>query len=693
MAAPDRPAEARSLLGVRGVGEARARSLARLGIETLEDLLLHLPARYEDRRRFTPIGRLRDGVAAAVQGEVRRAGIVWITAPRRRAFQVEVSDGTGTLRARWFHFRGLPRNEIFQPGRRLRLFGTPSRRGRSADMIHPEAEAAEVEDSPSFGRIVPVYPSTEGLSQKVLRRLVGQAVSSSPADGKEFLPAGTMRRQGLPPREECLRTLHLPPRRASLKALGAPRNPWRRRLAFEELLLLQLRLALLRSRSLAGGKGWPMLRREERVEELRRSLPFALTAGQETAYEEIVGDMVSPWPMRRLLQGDVGAGKTLLATMAALVAASNGCQTAFMVPTEILAEQHFLSLKKMMSSGGLRTALLTGSCPAEEKRRTVAAIGGGEVDLVVGTHALIQEQVRFRRLGLSIVDEQHRFGVRQRQALGGKGDRPDVLAMTATPIPRTLALTLYGDFDLTVIDGLPPGRLPVVTTLVAGKDRSEVYEHLRREFDRGRRGYVVLPLVEEGPQGGVGAVLTTAERLRRRVFPGLPVGVVHGRMGIQERAGVMNAFRRGDLSLLVATTVVEVGLDVPEATVMVVENAERFGLSQLHQLRGRVGRGEDPSRCFLLASEGLQEQALRRLEVVAATCDGFQVAEEDLRLRGPGEFIGIRQSGLPRLKVADLVQDQELLAEAREEARRILEKDRGLESLENRGLRERLGSP
>jgi ATP-dependent DNA helicase RecG len=687
------PPAANPLLGIRGIGPARLHLLSKLGIRTIEDALLFLPRHYEDRRRICPIGTLEDRQKAVVLGKVVSVREGYGTGTRRRTFEVRISDGTTELRARWFHHRGLRQNPLFKRGRQLYLFGTVTVDGSRREMIHPEVGAADDEEEPlRFGRLLPCYPLVEGLSQRTLGTLMERIVAAGLPGQKDFLPPPVRRRHRLPGREEALRALHLPSPGASREELEAGRSPWHRRLVFEELLVLQLGLQRRKALQSDTPGRWRLRRREEGLRRLLSRLPFSLTAAQERAYEEIASDMASSRCMQRLLQGDVGSGKTLVAAMACLLAVENGAQAALMAPTEILAEQHYLTLRGLMEPLGLETALLSGGLPSGERRDVAERLACGRVDLVVGTHALIQSPVRFRRLALAVIDEQHRFGVRQRLSLWEKGDRPHLLVMTATPIPRSLALTLYGDLDCTVIDMLPPGRQPVATVICEEGDRKEIYEDLRGELAGGYRAFVVLPRVEEDGDSGLRAVTGTAEHLRKDVFPDYSVEMIHGRMGIEERERVMKRFRSGGAQVLVATTVVEVGVDIPEATVMLIEHAERFGLSQLHQLRGRIGRGSRVSRCYLMADGSTGEEARRRLETAASTTDGFRVAEEDLLLRGPGEFLGFRQSGLPPLRVADLVRDREILIEAREEADRLLRGDKDLRAPEHRLLRERVNA-
>lgn len=680
-------AEPTPVEAVRGIGPARARALARLEVFSAEDALLLLPRRYEDRRPLPTAAQLRDGEPAALRGEVVSSRVV--RAPGRRSFEAVVSCPGGKISLRWFSFRGLSGNPLFGAGSAVAFYGTPRRSGKTFTMLHPDVEKG---DSPAatanFGRIVPVYPSVEGLSQRVLRTLMERLVEAALPGERDFLPSALRRKLGLPGRVESLRMLHRPTDELSPGELGSLSTPWHRRLVFDEFLLLQLGLIRRRSLERSVAKAFPMVRKEKKLQEMLSRLPFTLTASQKRAYREIADDMLSPLPMQRLLQGDVGSGKTVVAAMTCLLAVENGCQAAVMAPTEILAEQNYRTLRDLVSPLGVRTGILTGSRDARERKKTARGLDRGEIDLVVGTHALIQEGVRFRRLGLAVIDEQHRFGVRQRISLREKGGCPDMLVMTATPIPRTLALTAFGDFDCTVIDGLPPGRKPVRTFMRGEEERPSVYDEVRRDLDEGRRAIVVLPLVEGSSGEDLRAAKAMHRHLQDKIFPGRSIGLVHGKMPAAEREKVMDGFRSGAREVLVSTTVIEVGVDVPEAAAIIVEYPERFGLAQLHQLRGRVGRGPHPSRCYLMARPDLGEEAMHRLQVITDVGDGFRVAEEDLRLRGPGEFFGTRQSGLPRLRVADLQRDGETLHLARREAEILLRDDGNLGREEHRMLKE-----
>lgn len=661
-----------------GVGPARARDLARLGLRTVRDLLYYFPRRHEDRREFCPVARLRPGQVQTVRGvvaavEERRPR------PGLSLLRVAVSDRTGTLWGIWFN-QPFRKNQ-FRRGMTVIFSGRVERRFGEWRVENPEFEVDTGGDPIHVGRLVPVYPLKEGIFQRPLRALAREVVEQFSPLVPELLPAPVREQAGVVPAGVAIRHMHFPPDEASLEAA-------RSRLAFEELFLLQLAVALQR-RQVVERPGISHPPDGELLDRFLRRLPFALTAAQQRVYGEIRADMESPRPMNRLLQGDVGSGKTLVAAMAALKAAGAGFQCAFMVPTEILAEQHYQNLAPLLEPLGIRVGLLTGSVTGGERGRLLDAMGAGEPGVYVGTHALIGGEVALPRLSLAITDEQHRFGVRQRAMLQEKGCAADVLVMTATPIPRTLALTVFGDLDLSVIDALPPGRRPVETHWLPSARRREAYAFVRREVARGNQAYVVCPLVEESDKLEAEAATRLAADLEAGELRGLKVGLVHGRLPAREREQVMTRFRAGELQVLVATTVIEVGVDVPAATVMVVEGAERFGLAQLHQLRGRVGRGSQPSYCLLIGDPA-SDEARMRLQAMERTTDGFQIAEEDLRLRGPGEFFGLRQHGLPDFKVANPLHDLPLLERARAAAASLVAADPGLRSPEHRLLRQAL---
>jgi ATP-dependent DNA helicase RecG len=666
---------------LKGVGPQRATLLAKLGLETVADALLHLPRRHEDRSQLTPLGRL------AVGPEPRTcAGTVAGMSPPPRGrpqvpLFVTLRDPTGFLRAVWFGQPYLAR--IFQRGQRLIVHGKiqPPNRGSGAlEMRVDDYEIVEDAEDETLhtGRLVPVYPRTAGLQQRPLRALLKRLVDAHAAAVPELLPVGVLARRGLLPLGEALRAGHFP-------ATEAERAAGLRRLVFDDFLILEVGLAIRRNRE-GRRPGLALNPPGELARRLRAALPFALTGAQERVWKEIRTDMAAPYPMNRLLQGDVGSGKTIVACLAILTAIEAGYQAALMAPTEILAEQHAMTLGRLLVPLGVEVTLLTNATRGKARRERLEALRAGAVACVVGTHALVQKSVGFKRFGLAVVDEQHRFGVVQRALLRGKGESPDVLVMTATPIPRTLALTLYGDLDVSVLDEMPPGRQRIVTGVRDEKGRARVYAFLREQVQAGRQVYVVYPLVEESEVLDLRAATDMARRLQSEIFPEFRVGLLHGRMSFAEKDGVMGEFRSGAIQLLVSTTVIEVGIDVPNATVMLVEHAERFGLSQLHQLRGRVGRGSERSYCILM-SAGASEEARRRLAAMEETGDGFRIAEADLGIRGPGDFFGTRQSGLPAFRVADLLRDAALLEEARQEAFALVAADPDLARPEHRALR------
>jgi ATP-dependent DNA helicase RecG len=655
---------------VKGVGPRRAEGLAKAGVRTAEDLLLYLPLRYEDRRASVRVADLRPGMRATVSGEVVAAGIR--RGRRMTLFEARIDDGSGPpLKVLWFNQPFL--RDVLTRGRRVSLFGPVERDAygsRRLVMRSPQYETLDPGDEGGVhtGRIVPVYEKLGSLTAKPLRRVIGQLAAEVPADLEDPLPAGLRSRLGVMARGEALRGVHLPGPDEDVERLNRFRAPAHVRLILEELFLFQLGLARRRQGIRAARKGTPFAITESTREAVKRILPFPLTGAQRKVLREIADDVRSPHPMNRLVQGDVGSGKTMVALIAMVVALDNGLQAAFMAPTEILAEQHFLTFRRLLRRCPYRVELLTSAVKGKERKAALHRIAEGEAEIVVGTHALIQEAVRFSRLGLAVVDEQHRFGVLQREELREKGYDVDVLVMTATPIPRTLALTAYGDLDVSVVDEKPPGRTPIRTILRPASERREVVSLLRREVGEGRQAYVVYPLVAESEKLEDVRAATEAAEEWRQALPGVEVGLLHGKMRSADKEEVMARFTAGDIQVLVATTVIEVGVDVAAATVMVVEHAERFGLAQLHQLRGRVGRGTHPSTCVLLAHGRLSEVARARLDVMVRTTDGFQIAERDLEIRGPGDFLGTRQSGMPTFRVAHLLRDRDLLERARKEA-------------------------
>ncbi len=657
---------------LKGIGPRRAEALEADGLRTVEDFLFHLPFRYEDRSRFLPIASLVPGLKGTVRARVVTAALRRTRARGFSIFEALFEDDSGSIRAIFFNQPYL--RTLLVPGRRAILYGeaTPSRFGRRGFVLEsPQFEVLAENDAETIhtGRVVPIYPRLPGLSSRAIRSLIHAALKALPPALPDPLPPGLAQARGLLPRRQALALAHFPEDGVDPLDLQAARSPAHRRLIFEEFFFLQLGFALTRREYEAQRRPGGALRVDDAIRgRLRAVLPFRLTAAQRRVLKEIVEDLMSSRPMNRLLQGDVGSGKTMVALLAALLVAENGGQVAFMVPTEILAEQHHRTFQRLLRGKGYVVGLLTAGVQGAARRQILNGLRAGALPILVGTHALVEEEVRFRALRLAVIDEQHRFGVAQRARLRSKGEAPDVLVMTATPIPRTLALTVYGDLDLSVIDEMPPGRRPVKTVVRGEEARRKVYDFLRAQIALGRQAYVVYPLVEESEKSGLKAAVDMAGRLRKEVFPDLEVGLLHGRMRPEEREAVMADFAAGRLPLLVATSVVEVGIDVPNATVMVIEQAERFGLSQLHQLRGRVGRGAHESFCILMAGAGGTEEARRRLEVLCSTHDGFAIAREDLAMRGPGEFLGTRQSGIPDLRVGDILRDHDILEDARREA-------------------------
>ncbi len=655
---------------LKGVGPRRAADLARAGLSTIEDLLYRFPLRYEDRSRLQPIASLRAGASAAVGGRLISCGLRSTRRPGFTIFEALVGDSTGALRLVWLNQSFL--RDVLTAGQHVVLFGPVDRRGpRGLQLTNPQYEIVDDEEGETIhtGRIVPVYERAGSMTPKMQRRLVHDALMRLPADLPDSLPDSVRARLGLPDRRAALLACHFPPADTAAEQLNRFATPAQQRLIFEEAFLFQMGLLARRRTAALERKPGPVLVDDRIRDSARRVLPFRLTRGQKVALKEIVADLQRPQPMNRLLQGDVGVGKTIVALLAALVAMENGLQVAVMAPTEILAEQHFRTISHLLQSSRFRVGLLTGSRGASVRRRHLSEVESGAIHLVVGTHALVQGDVRFHRLGLVIIDEQHRFGVMQRATLRAKGLHPDVLVMTATPIPRTLALTVYGDLDLSTIRDGPPGRPPVRTVARPESRRENVHTFLRGQLEQGRQAYVVYPLVEESAKVDLRAATEMADHLAQDVFPDYRVGLLHGRMKSPAKDRVMKAFAGGDLHVLVTTTVVEVGIDVPNATMMIVEHAERFGLSQLHQLRGRVGRASHRSYCCLLYQAPLSDEARDRLKAMVETSDGFEIAERDLQIRGPGDLFGTRQAGVPTFRLIDLVRDRSVLEAAGEQAR------------------------
>lgn len=668
-----------------GVGPARARLLRNLGVRTVADLLFHLPRVYDDRTKLLPIASLRAETDATVRGRVQSVRIRE-TSGGRVVVTAIVEDDTGALVVEFWQQRF--RAEQLAPGRDVILTGRVAW-DRGPKMTGPEVETHVEEEAGArihADRIVPVHPLTKGLHATTLRTIVWRALAAADAI-EDPLPASVREARSLPPLAESLREIHFP---SSPEGLAAAR----RRLKYEELFLLETGVLRRRMRRVLEEKPAAIPVPPEVDARIRARFPFPLTKAQDRAIADITADLASPRPMHRLIQGDVGSGKTAVAAYAMLAAVAARMQAALLAPTEILAEQHVATLSRYLAGSKVKIALVSGRARPKQRAAVRKEIASGAAGIVVGTHAILEDDVRFARLGLVVIDEQHKFGVLQRAELRRKGWQPDVLVMSATPIPRTLTMTLFGDLDVTVIDEMPPGRSPITTVLCGEGDRAAAYDWVRREIAAGHRVYHVVPLVEEHEELPLKSAVRFAEELRRDAFPGLGVGLLHGKMKPKDKESAMTAFRDGTTPVLVCTSVVEVGVDVPQATVMLVEHAERFGLAQLHQLRGRVGRGKDPSRVILF-HDAKTQAARQRLQALCETQDGFKIAEEDLRIRGPGEFLGTRQHGIPELRVADLVADVRILEAARRDAQELLRRDPALDgegAATLRGIRMRFGA-
>ena len=662
-----------SVTALKGVGEAMAEKLAKVGLENLQDVLFHLPLRYQDRTRVVPIGALRPGQDAVIEGVVSGADVAM---GKRRSLLVRLGDGTGSLSLRFYHFSNAQK-EALKRGTHLRCYGEARPGASGLEIYHPEYRALTGdEDVPVEQNLTPIYPTTEGLTQQRLRQLSQQALSLlGPRSLPDWLPAELAADYQLAPLDQAIRYLHHPPPDADLEELAVGHHWAQHRLAFEELLTHQLSQQRLRE-SLRAQRAPALPKASKLPKRYLKNLGFAPTGAQQRVGGEIAYDLSQPEPMLRLVQGDVGAGKTVVAALAALQALEAGYQVALMAPTEILAEQHFITFQRWLEPLGIEVAWLAGKLKGKARVSALERIAAG-APMVVGTHALFQEEVKFHKLALVIIDEQHRFGVQQRLALRQKGVGgtmcPHQLIMTATPIPRTLAMSAYADLDTSILDELPPGRTPVNTVLVADSRRAEVVERVRAACAEGRQAYWVCTLIEESEELTCQAAQSTFEELTLALGE-LRVGLIHGRMKPVEKAAVMAEFKAGELQLLVATTVIEVGVDVPNSSLMIIENTERLGLAQLHQLRGRVGRGSAASHCVLLYHPPLSQIGRERLGIMRETNDGFVIAEKDLQLRGPGEMLGTRQTGLLQFKVADLMRDADLLPAVRDAAQALLER-------------------
>jgi len=670
---------------LKGVGPRRSEMLAAHGIRTIGGLLEYLPFRYEDRSRFRPTASLRAEEWVLVRGRVASVG-----GPEglRRGFSIVemlVRDEHGSVRVKFFNQPYLRRQ--YTVGTRLALFGQVKQdqyAGGALVLMNPECEILEDGDDKSIhsGRIVPVYRKLGDLRARTLRQILYSTLSVAPVEMPDALPAYLAGKFRLPPKIEATRLIHFPVLRATaeadrekeLRAYNDGVSRAHKRHIFEELFQFQAAIQMAREGRIRHEKARRIAISENVRTAIKKILPFHPTEAQKRALKEIANDQCSRYPMSRLLQGDVGSGKTIVAAQAAVIAVENGCQAAIMAPTEILAEQHYFYFKRIFAPVGYGIDLLKGSLKAKDKKLVRERIRAGETKIVVGTHALVEGSVEFSNLGLAVIDEQHRFGVVQRGLLREKGNNPDILVMTATPIPRSLALTLYSDLDVSVINQLPPGRKPIVTAWYGEKERGKAYHAIRHTVDKGRQVYIVYPLVEESEKIDLRAAVAMAEHLKNNVFSDCRVGLLHGRMKSAEKEETMRAFAAGDINILVATTVIEVGVDVPNATLMVIEHAGRFGLAQLHQLRGRVGRGGAQSQCFLIGNAGESPDVRRRMEIMCETNDGFRIAQADMEMRGPGEIFGTRQSGIPAFRYADIVRDIRALEIAREEAARFLDR-------------------
>ncbi len=674
---------------VKGVGPGRARDLAAKNIHTVEDLLYTLPYRYEDRTRFCPVRELRPGEKTSVLVEVMSTGLTVTRKSRLKIFDLSARDKTGGVRCKWFHSEYLHRRKIFRRGQQVILYGKfePAPYGAgSLQVINPEFEILDVDaevssqDSIEMGRIVPVYEAARGLGTRTLRRLI-HTVLSELSDVPETLPPAILERHDLMDRRAALQESHFPSAETCREDLAARRTSALRRLIFEELFLLEVGIRWKR-RLARNVRGMPFRIDPGLLRAAGDFLPFRPTRAQERVLNEMSEDMRRPNPMNRLLQGDVGCGKTVVALQAGAIAIENGAQAAFMAPTEILAEQHHHYARRLFDQSGYRVGLLTSGLKKAARRDLLEELSQGRLQLLIGTHALLEPDVAFRKLGLVIIDEQHRFGVRQRFNLMKKGAHPHTLVMTATPIPRTLSMTLYGDLDVSVIDEMPPNRRSVKTHLLDELKRSRAYRFIADQVRQGRQIYVLCPLIEESEKLDLRPARKIFEHLQGQVFPDFRVELLHGRLKNIEKDAIMKRFAAGHTDILVSTTVIEVGMDVANATVMLIEHAERFGLAQLHQLRGRVGRGPEPSYCLLMQGAGtIGPEAFQRLNCLRETTDGFVIAEKDLEIRGPGEFFGTRQSGLPTLRVADLLRDRRILETARREAATLVDNFESQESL------------
>jgi ATP-dependent DNA helicase RecG len=676
---------------IKGVGPRKAILLEKLRLTSIEDCLYFLPFRFEDRTRFNKISQAVPGEYVTLTGEVLGSGTKFM-GRRKRVFEVIIQDETGVIRAKWFRFNETYMKEKFATGKKIILSGKSTINKRSGlEIIHPDTEQVSGENVSSLeiGKIVPIYHVTDGLHLKSMRTIIKNVLDNYLHLAEEFLPDDMIQRHNFVSRAEAIAQSHFPPEGSSLHELDSFKTLAQRRLVFEELFLIQLALAFRKNRVGEEHTGTAFKTRGELIKRFVKLLPFTLTSAQKKVLGEIMNDLEKKIPMNRLIQGDVGSGKTIIALTALLTAVDNGTQSALMVPTEILAEQHYLNILPFCEKLGIQIKLVTSALKGKERKSYFEDIQNGKTQIAIGTHSLIQKDIRFKKLGLAVIDEQHRFGVMQREAIGKKGDQPHLLIMTATPIPRSLALTLYGDMDVSLLDELPPGRQEVVTNLFFENRREQAYDIMKKQLQQGRQAFVVCPLIEESESIDLKAVVTVFNFIQEK-FPGFTACLIHGKLKKEERQNIMSRFLKKEIQVLVSTTVIEVGIDVPNATVMIIEHAERFGLAQLHQLRGRVGRGIHTSFCLLMAYHPVSDEGQARMKAMQNSGDGFVIAEEDLKIRGPGDFMGTRQSGMPLLKIANLLRDIQVLETARNEAFQLIESDPGISDPKHQPLNKAL---